>query len=648
MGKEKVVFAPVEIPRGTKDRESESKEKNLATVKQEELDRMTYPGNDDLKKAGAMIMSITAEIKGTVLFQYRWEDLLMAAPVAISCMGGCFVAASSRRAATTTLKPFEYMKTKARGMQPSKETSPGTLQGALVECSNLGRWAFLEAKMSMGMISTLSVQMVKTACAAANRQIVSCLDQNGPALMLKARMNMLKKSANKCRDSALLIDARFEEWLYYVCMFHVACVEQQSATQAKELQNQLDQKSTEIKKTAAQKNVNAANEAVKMYKGQVKEAQEEYKKAMDSFPSGWDDRTAEGIDWAQVAAAPDVKTGMRFAHSMITSTQRSFNPPPPMGEATSKLMNVLNTVVRVAQEIEDAGVQEPHPDKADAKVRKWQDDFNIEYNIAFAMQAEARRLPGNPINPTPVLGQMQEKLQEGQGGGGKKGAGQAMMENARSRADSANQGLKEANERHMQSNKMLAESESALGEIKAHMAQLKDEGLTLEEIKEVLAKSIALIVKMKDQIEKLVTFFNSVSTTISAAVETVVEQFLGDAEMAGDLKEAGLQLDDFTRSAIFRGALTIRAYFSIFRDVAVLWMHISDTLQEGLRTCEEVGLLSTKEKDPNGDDRSSTIKGGGSSWTGSVDVDMLAVAQLAQLAIGKHRINTHSLISLSV
>lgn len=35
------------------------------------------------------------EIRASVLFQFKWEDLLTSAPVSISCLGACMVAASS-------------------------------------------------------------------------------------------------------------------------------------------------------------------------------------------------------------------------------------------------------------------------------------------------------------------------------------------------------------------------------------------------------------------------------------------------------------------------------------------------------------------------------------------------------------------------
>jgi hypothetical protein len=89
---------------------------------------------------------VISEMKSSLIFQYNWEELLQSAPTAISCMGACFVASSSEKA-TVTLTPPE------KGFQYLRYTS---IQANLVECGNLGRYAFLEAENGMGIIQLTS------------------------------------------------------------------------------------------------------------------------------------------------------------------------------------------------------------------------------------------------------------------------------------------------------------------------------------------------------------------------------------------------------------------------------------------------------------------------------------------------------------
>ena len=64
------------------------------------------------EKAGEVAPRILREMKSSILFQYKWEELLMSGPVSISCLGACFVAASSPKANVIFTPPkngFTYL-----------------------------------------------------------------------------------------------------------------------------------------------------------------------------------------------------------------------------------------------------------------------------------------------------------------------------------------------------------------------------------------------------------------------------------------------------------------------------------------------------------------------------------------------------------
>ena len=57
---------------------------------------------------------VLSEMKSSLIFQMNWEELLQSAPTAISCMGACFIASSSPKAAILLKaqadKPFKYLR----------------------------------------------------------------------------------------------------------------------------------------------------------------------------------------------------------------------------------------------------------------------------------------------------------------------------------------------------------------------------------------------------------------------------------------------------------------------------------------------------------------------------------------------------------
>ncbi|KAF3227102.1 hypothetical protein TWF106_010590 [Orbilia oligospora] len=631
--------------------------------------------------AGA-INNVTKEIKSTIIAHYRWEELLMTVPVAINCLGGCFIASSSPIASTTTIPTFDYRETEYAGQAPITKTSPENLQAALVECSNLGRYAFLEAEKGMGRISTTASRMITTNC----QQVIECLNSPPNAKKyLSLRMSQLKKAADDCHETALLMDQRFEEWLVYTCKLHLSSDQDQSTTEKQRRQNELDLKIKDIKEKAAQGHFSFTKQRSESFKSQVEEAQEDYRKAMDNFPKGWEvllgdlasgyintmntainaiasveaDQGATGvqglarqlatqssvghslsealvgsaghtltgiadpayaqmnnimvylnilksvingsdggIDWAQVANDSNGKSAYLFADHMLSSIKEKFQPSDSVDDASAKLVAVLHAITQVLQGIKEVAANADNLDKADPIVIKWQDEFNTQYNIAYELQAKGRKLPGNAINSMPVIGGLQQAALNTLNSiqtGSEKGASQAMVDNARAKADAANAALRETNNKLMESNKMLAEQKKALTEVRASLTKLQTSEITLEEVKTMLAQSIALIVKMKAQVETLAKFFSVVSTAVDAVVKTAVEPFMQETAISLENFNEHYSLDDFMRTSIFHGVLTIRAYFSTFTDVAKMWVTLSNKhIAPGLTVVEEVGMLSAR------------------------------------------------------
>lgn len=77
---------------------AESAAKQLTQIKQREEQRLVEQGN------GKAQVAFARDVKNSLLFQYDWGDLLSAAPLALSLMGSCYVAATSPLAHTISLE----------------------------------------------------------------------------------------------------------------------------------------------------------------------------------------------------------------------------------------------------------------------------------------------------------------------------------------------------------------------------------------------------------------------------------------------------------------------------------------------------------------------------------------------------------------
>ncbi|KAI5839417.1 hypothetical protein DFP73DRAFT_501746 [Morchella snyderi] len=215
------------------------------------------------------------ETKNSLIFQYNWEELLGASPMAVNLIGACYIAASSPVGITVTLDP------PANGF---KFLSHISLRANLVQCGNIGSQAFLYAKPQMSHIQMVSTRVFKTV-----NQIIGCLEDGQQAKkQLKLNMKMLKRSADDCAATALAMDEKFSDWLNYVCELHEVTIENESTTKAKQHANEVQLMAKQCQYEMTEEARSAAAEAVDTLKDTLRTSQQAYQQASDNYPSGWD------------------------------------------------------------------------------------------------------------------------------------------------------------------------------------------------------------------------------------------------------------------------------------------------------------------------------------------------------------------------
>jgi hypothetical protein len=74
---------------------------DLAALQKSNDERLVKQGN------GKAATAFAKDVKQSLLFQYDWAELLSAAPLCLSLMGSCYVAATSPKAQGITLKECE-------------------------------------------------------------------------------------------------------------------------------------------------------------------------------------------------------------------------------------------------------------------------------------------------------------------------------------------------------------------------------------------------------------------------------------------------------------------------------------------------------------------------------------------------------------
>ncbi|PTB52102.1 hypothetical protein M431DRAFT_510307 [Trichoderma harzianum CBS 226.95] len=215
------------------------------------------------------------EIKNSIIFQYNWEELLQSGPVALTSIGSCFIACTSKGSDHIQLDPLE-----GKEFQYIKHKS---LNANLMDSANYGCEAFLKAERSMLFVKQVSGRVSKGVADVVD----ILMDEQAAKTQLASRLIMIKVAADDCYDKVKEIDEKFERWLLHCMELHAACMQTQS-TNAERLSTTernmaVAQAFFDKKKTT----VDETREITQNFAKQVEAATETFKRASDAYPSGW-------------------------------------------------------------------------------------------------------------------------------------------------------------------------------------------------------------------------------------------------------------------------------------------------------------------------------------------------------------------------
>ena len=153
---------------------------------------------------------------------------------------------------------------------------------------------------------------------------------------------------------------------------------------------------------------------------------------------------------------------------------------------------------------------------------------------------------------------------------------------------------------YAENNKILEKQETQLNAVQAELKKINETKMGLGEVKVALESCIKLIVNVKTQIMNLVSFFKAISASIEDIVTfnitPFIEQITAIANGAGHTQTIGpFTLTDYQKTLVYSSAVMIRSHFSVFGDIAQIWVRFSiENIKPGLTLMDD---LSTMEKD---------------------------------------------------
>ncbi|KAH2363035.1 hypothetical protein KXV98_004325 [Aspergillus fumigatus] len=297
-----------------------------------------------------------AEIKSSAIFQVKWEDLLKSAPISINALGAALVASSSETATTIEFTPPKG------GFKFLQFTS---LRANLVDCSNRGRLAFLDAEDGMLRINNISHIIYDKVAEII--QIIGSPDPADVQKMLVPQLRSVKKAADECHTRALQMDKKFEEWLWFAADLHSNCVQEQSSNEERLLATKVNMSVAQRQFDSEKNTVEEAKKISEKLGKQLDVTSEAYKKASDSFPSGWD------ILGQQIVGelADTLTTALGQA---ITAYTSNVNPVARAEKGVEMFEDVVNGGKNAPKNGEAPPPPPPAPPKPKSPLPQYSDD----------------------------------------------------------------------------------------------------------------------------------------------------------------------------------------------------------------------------------------------------------------------------------
>jgi len=328
-----------------------------------------------------------------------------------------------------------------------------------------------------------------------------------------------------------------------------------------------------------------------------------YVTTIQSFLTGGPDN---GVDWDLLQSTDPAKrnNGLGVITSLIEDAQKNFKPSndPPSQTLISIFSEVLNVTSTLQKAIDNnkAINSTPLPNGDSAEVKDWQLQVNKAVTKAVGLDTNSKLLVNGKsipsINPTQPTSAPTDK----------KGAfRQQIIDAATTKLNTTAKVMETVTDNYQKASDKLLEVQLKIGEIQGELADLQASNINLDKIKAILVKCIDILVQLKSQINRLVSFFSAVSTLVDHVVQDQVEPFITylNATTGSDEPERTIlnfSFTDLQRQLIFGFSLNIRAYFDLFRDIAEMYIEVHNKhMRPGLELVNSMQTEYNNISDPN-------------------------------------------------
>ncbi|XP_032065511.1 uncharacterized protein LOC116503301 [Thamnophis elegans] len=207
----------------------------------------------------------------------NWEEYLMPGPISIAILGELACIAAREGDFAINLAPpqggYKYIR------------YPDSFQASLMQVSNSGWHAFSTAHKNMDGIRLLSMSVPEQI-----KMVIKTLFQDDLTLidaLLPGQLSSLKSIADECSSLAKAVDNKFHDVMSLIEELLEVCTSSKSQYEKGLAETRRALEDLRLRKEAAEDAKVKAEEYYKEIKNKVTETFDDYRKAIDSIPTGW-------------------------------------------------------------------------------------------------------------------------------------------------------------------------------------------------------------------------------------------------------------------------------------------------------------------------------------------------------------------------
>ncbi|XP_039610138.1 uncharacterized protein LOC120530049 [Polypterus senegalus] len=556
----------------------------------------------------------------------NWEEFLMPGPLSIAILGELVFISSNDDFSINKNPPkggFKYIR------------YPDSFRACLMQVSNNGWVAFNEAHKNMDQIRLHSgnvpnyMKMAVKTLMQSNTDMVKAL--------LPGQLQNIGNIASECVRLAETTEKKFTDVILLIQEMLEACMNSKQFYE-EDLKNiKMKLEEAKIKEESAKLAKELSETNLGRLSKQLDEAQDQFKKSMDSMPSGWEligMNFVEGLTesmnnlvsgMVSVATAPySIAMGVKNLIQDFSKNEVPLNPLV-VNDIYAKSVHLL----KLAQEMhafvdndtikwkeiynekneslrfdwfknqfEDIEIKIKDKDKCmplEKAIKICQDGISIcckmsQYNPQKGFtdeetseiirqirnlkdQAERFDSESKSFTSSSAFPATPPNILQ-QGTGEKKGSAQAASDNARFKIQQSQAHLKQVQDTYEKNMENLKKNNQELADILVTMHSCQVKEINFNTTVKMLVKGLDAMGRVKEQWEKMVRFFQMISNLIKASLDTSLKQFVGAANNVSKIE--GYSSDSFVKDMIYTYAFQSSNIANLVHMIAGTYTEVSN------------------------------------------------------------------------